>query len=60
MHFIKMEESRIIKLSVITEDKSIKRYPVIIPNDIFDENTINKFQHITNDINKIANYILSE
>jgi hypothetical protein len=28
--------------------------------DLIDKNTINKFQHITNNINKIADYILSE
>jgi hypothetical protein len=41
-----MEDARIIKLGVITEDKSIKRYPVIIPNDIFDENTSCEYDKI--------------
>jgi len=41
-----MEDARIIKLNVITEDKSIKRYPVIIPNYIFDENTSCEYDKI--------------
>lgn len=41
-----MENARIIKLNVITDDKSIKRYPVIIPNDIFDENTSCEYDKI--------------